>query len=200
MRVLLLYILLHSCFTFGQPPAYVYGNQSKLCLEDTINTQELQSLDSTFNSDIIFIFSGGGNGLNPENVEKLVDFVWQGGGLYIGAENWPLQTEANQLTQRLFNKSTFGSFQAELAESSQNGNLYLDEIDTIPSGTTSVAFPMDHRLTVEAWIEDQPLLLSGQYGSGRIIIDGGYSRFYCDQITSEGKQILFRIHQFLAGN
>lgn len=200
MRSILIIFVILSTLGYSQPTAYVYGNDVNLCLTDTLQITQLKELKNLNSSDAVFIFSGAGNGLSKGAIDTLIEFVYRGGGLYIGAENWPLQTEANQITSRLFNKSSFGFYTSEIAESATNGNLSFQDLDTIPSGKTAVAFPMDHRLTVEAWVEDQPLLLSGYHGKGRIIIDGGYSRFYCDQITVEGKQVLLRIYNFLNGD
>jgi hypothetical protein len=157
----------------------------------------MKALDS---SNVLFIFSSAGQGYSTEQLDSLENFVWQGGGLYVGAENWPLQTEANQLTQRLFHKNAFGFYAAEIAQTSDNGNLALEELEQFPSGKTSVAFPLDHRLTVEAWVEDEPLLLSGYHGKGRIVLDGGYSRFYCDQINTDSKKVMIQIYNFLNGD
>lgn len=199
MRSAFLLFILHIGLCYGQPNALIYGNSSKICVSDTLNSIHLNDLEQLANEDVLFIFSSAGNGLTASEIDTLISFVENGGGLYIGAENWPLQTESNQLTKRLFNKNSFGLYTSEIAESAVNGNLLFNDLDTIPSGKTAVAFPLDHRLTVEAWVEDQPLLLSGYFGNGRIVIDGGYSRFYCDQMNVEGKTILFRIFQFLSG-
>lgn len=200
MRLILFLFLIYSDFSSGQPNAYVYGNHTKICISDTLAVEQLSNLSRISNDDVIFIFSGAGNGLTNGELDTLISFVESGGGLYIGAENWPLQTESNQITTRMFNKNAFGYYTAETAECAVNGNLAFNDLDTIPSGKTAVAFPMDHRLTVEAWVEDQPLLLTGNFGNGRIVIDGGYSRFYCDQLNNEGKTILYRIYQFLTGD
>ena len=68
-------------------------------------------------------------------------------------------------------------------------------MQSVPAGTTTVAFPLDYRLKVEAWINDEPLILSGESYKGKIIIDGGYSRFYCN-IDKEGKNS-FMLNQFI---
>ncbi len=184
----------------GQPPVLVYGNEKNICLSDTLNSTSLITMNQLDSTSVLFIFSNAGNGYTTEQLDSLEAFVLNGGGLYIGAENTPLQTEANQITDRLFHKNAFGLYSSEIAETADKGNLALSELKEIPSGRTSVAFPLDHRLTVEAWIEDQPLLLSGYHGKGRIVIDGGYSRFYCDQITTESKKVIIQIFNFLIGD
>lgn len=183
---------------YSQPSVLIYGNHSQVCLSDTLKGEQLSDLNGLRSNDVLFIFSGAGNGLTNGSLDTIISFVENGGGLYIGSENWPLQKESNQITTRLFNKNSFGYYTSEIAERADNGNLMFNDLDTIPTGTTSVAFPMDHRLTVEVWVEDQPLLLSGYFGKGRIIIDGGYSRFYCTQLSAEGKTVLYRIYEFLS--
>jgi hypothetical protein len=131
-------------------------------------------------------------------VDRLINFAESGGGVYLGAENWPLQAESNQVTKRLYLKESFGEYQVDDAEiASNNGNLELDSLDKVPAGQTTVAFPMDYRLRVEAWVDDQPLILSGALDQGRVIIDGGYSRFYCDQRSGETDQLFQSFVSFL---
>jgi len=121
--------------------------------------------------------------LSDSEALRVENFVRAGGGLYLGAENWPLQAESNQLTKKIYLKESFGEYDSPEAEIEQkSGNLHL-EMATIPAGRSTVAFPMDYRLRVEAWVADQPLILSGKIDEGNVIIDGGYSRFYCDQRT-----------------
>ena len=189
-----------SVYGSAQPPVLVHGNQGNVCLSGTLNPSSLSNMQDLDSNQVLFIFSSAGNGYTAEQLDSLETFVLNGGGLYIGAENWPLQTEANQITDRLFHKNAFGFYSKENAETADNGNLKLKEMMQIPSGKTSVAFPLDHRLTVEAWVEDQPLLLSGYHGKGRIVLDGGYSRFYCDQITTESKKVIMQIFNFLNGD
>lgn len=175
------------------------GNTERLCLPESewvISEQLPDSLDS-FNA--IFLFSNATSFLSTDDVIKIDSFVFNGGGLYNGSDNWPLQAEANQMTQKLYKKESFGNYEESIARSGEAGNLDLEELDTIPAGTTTAAFPMDYRLKVEAWIADQPLILSGHHGDGRVIIDTGYSRFYCD-IRDENTDAIFeRVYQFLRG-
>src|SRR5690606_360278 len=109
--------------------------------------------------------------------------------------------ESNQLTQELYKKESYGEYDKVTANtSSQKGNLQLNTISEIPAGETTVAFPLDYRLTVEAWIDDQPFILSGNYGKGRIIIDGGYSRFYCGYRDKICDEIFDRFKNYLIKN
>jgi hypothetical protein len=197
-------VFIISIFLFAhagaQPPVLIHGNQGSVCLSDTLHPSSLLNMQDLDSNRVLFIFSSAGNGYTKEQLDSLETFVLNGGGLYIGAENWPLQTEANQITDRLFHKNAFGFYCTEIAETADNGNLALKDMEQIPSGKTSVAFPLDHRLTVEAWVQDQPLLLSGYHGKGRIVLDGGYSRFYCDQITTESKKVILQIFNFLNGD
>jgi hypothetical protein len=148
--------------------------------------------------DFSILFSNSTTTLSDSDVDRLIDFVEAGGGLYLGAENWPLQAESNQMTKRLYLKESFGEYQADDAEiSASKGNLELDSLDNVPAGSTTVAFPMDYRLRVEAWVDDQPLILSGALEKGKVIIDGGYSRFYCDQRSETTDQLFQSFMAFL---
>jgi hypothetical protein len=177
------------------------GNQSNICLL----SQEMHLSDSLpsdlTETSVIMLFSGSTSSLLESDLDRIIEFVAQGGGLYLGSENWPLQAESNQLTTRLYNKECYGEFEkAEAQFNVEEGNLDLRNQNYIPAGKTTVAFPLDHRLTVEAWVEDQPLILTGKIGEGHIIIDGGYSRFYCDQRNDESDLLFFKMIEYLGGN
>lgn len=145
------------------------------------------------------VFSNSISNFDERDIERITDYVQQGGGLYLGADNWPLQSEANQMTRALYSKESYGEFNERTAEvNATSGNLNLNELTTIPAGESTVAFPLDPRLTVEAWVKDEPLILSGRLGKGRIIIDGGYSRFYCANRSEISDELLFTILSFLS--
>lgn len=175
------------------------GNTHKICDFSDSTFVKLDTFPSDLEAfDVIMIFSNSTSFIQDEQLNKLITFLKNGGGLYIGAENYPLQAEANQVTRKLYNKETYGSFNSELAEVSEDsGNLKLNEIDSVPSGKSTVAFPLDYRLSVDLWVGDAPLLLSGSYQSGRIVLDGGYSRFYCDQNNSQSDQVFLKILNYL---
>ncbi len=169
----------------------VVGNFSSICIDDS-STSKVNVLPVSLDSfQIICFFSNSTSSLTEKEAIRVENFVRSGGGLYLGAENWPLQAESNQLTKKLYLKESFGEYDSPVAQiEQQNGNLQL-EMETIPAGRSTVAFPMDYRLRVEAWVADQPLILSGELDSGKVIIDGGYSRFYCDQ-RSEVTDLLWK--------
>lgn len=180
-----IFVLLSFC-SFAQEDSdrlLVIGNYSMVCLEDTSVLKSGVLPDSLDQFDVICFFSNATSTLTDVEVARVESFVRAGGGLYLGAENWPLQAESNQLTKRIYLKESFGEFNADVAQVDQElGNLEL-AMETVPAGKSTVAFPMDYRLKVEAWVDDQPLILSGKLDEGKVIIDGGYSRYYCDQRT-----------------
>lgn len=173
------------------------GNYGSICMEDSSILKVLELPESLDSFKIICLFSNSTSSLNELEASRVEEFVRSGGGLYLGAENWPLQAESNQLTQKLYLKESFGEYDAAVAEiERESGNLGL-EMDTIPAGRSTVAFPMDYRLRVEAWVADQPLILSGKVDEGKVIIDGGYSRFYCDQRSDVTDSLWAAIIAFL---
>lgn len=176
----------------------VIGNYSSLCLNDPQSFKSATLPDSLEQFDVICFFSNATSALNEAEVTRIESFVRAGGGLYLGAENWPLQAESNQLTKRIYLKESFGEFNAAEAQIDQElGNLELS-VETVPAGRSTVAFPMDYRLKVEAWVADQPLILSGNLDKGKVIIDGGYSRYYCDQRTEVTDDLWQAIITFLS--
>ena len=190
-----------SCFLGLTASAQVsnafIGNTTNFCSSDS-TIVVLNSLPADLGDyEAIFIFSNASSGLSDSDVAKIINYAESGGGLYLGAENWPLQAESNQITEKLYLKSSYGSYDQEIADNPPGGNLKLNELDTIPAGRSTVAFPLDYRLKVEAWVDDQPLIQSGQIGEGRIIVDGGYSRFYCDQRNNDTDSILVRFINYL---
>jgi hypothetical protein len=193
--------LLISCCTMAQEDSsrvLVIGNYSMICLEDEHSEKSAILPDSLGQYDVICFFSNATSALNEAEVGRVESFVRAGGGLYLGAENWPLQAESNQLTKRIYLKESFGEFEASEAQIDQTlGNLEL-EMETVPAGRSTVAFPMDYRLKVEAWVADQPLILSGDLDEGKVIIDGGYSRYYCDQRTDVTDDLWKAIISFLS--
>jgi hypothetical protein len=182
--------------TYSEQVLFI-GNLNSICVEDS-NAHVASVLPEALDSfQVICLFSNSTSSLNDADASRIEEFVRSGGGLYLGAENWPLQAESNQLTQKLYLKESFGEYHSPVAQIEQrSGNLDL-EMDTIPAGKSTVAFPMDYRLKVEAWVADQPLILSGKLDEGKVIIDGGYSRFYCDQRSEVTDSLWAAIIAFL---
>jgi hypothetical protein len=50
------------------------------------------------------------------------------------------------------------------------------------------------------WYNDEPLILSGKWGQGKILIDGGYSRFYCSSLGVYEKEVLAVVLNFFDGH
>jgi hypothetical protein len=146
-----------------------YGNTKPVCLpeSDSLNFVQFSS-DSIIHYDAIFIFSSAYSHLTPNMSDSIFNFLQRGGKLYIGCENWPLQAEGNQFTTLLFNKQFWG---AEGNSSQKKEDLAL--------GNSVVTFPLDHRLEVITWKHDEPLVMRTSYFGGKLILDGGYSKFYC---------------------
>ncbi len=200
MRCLQFIFLFLPWLSFGQSSekqVLLLGNVNSVCLEDSA-VLKVKTLPDTLDSfQVICFFSNSTSSLTDDEVSRVETFVRAGGGLYLGAENWTLQAESNQLTKKLYLKESFGEYNSDVAEIEQKGGNLRLERETIPAGKSTVAFPMDYRLRVEAWVADQPLILSGNLDQGKIIIDGGYSRFYCDQRSDVTDELWEAIIAFL---
>ncbi|MFN5416954.1 MAG: hypothetical protein ACK5B9_07870 [Flavobacteriia bacterium] len=136
----------------------------------------LQDVNLT-NYQIVFVFSTGNNFLQKSDEDSLIAYVRKGGNLYLGAENTPFLEESNQILKSIYNFEAYGDFIADTMKIDSNSNFDLSQ-EKILSGRSTVSFPIDYRLKVEAWSNDNPIILSGKIDQGKIIIDGGYSRFY----------------------
>ena len=197
--VITLCCLIFNFFVFSQSKYLIIQRNDNVCLDSLASFNVKDTLPTTLSQfNAIFLFSNARSLLSTEDINRIITYLNNGGGLYTGADNWPLQAESNQVTEKLFNKESFGNYHEDIAEASADGgNLKLKELNQIPAGKTTAAFPMDYRLKVEAWISDQPLILSGNIQKGRIIIDGGYSRFYCERWDTNSAAILEKFLQFL---
>lgn len=198
IKLILVLFLFFSPFLNGQSKILFAGNISGFCFDldslEVVVSADLPDSISTF--DAIFMFSSANSILDEKDVDQLLLFLQSGKGLYLGSENWPLQSESNQVTKVLFAKETWGYFTTETADISPKS--MLNETDSMAAGSTTVAFPLDYRLKVEAWVDDEPLISSGKLSGGRIIIDGGYSRFYCTSMDDENQSVLVQFINYLA--
>ena len=198
MRLMFFFLLLSSISFSQEKKILVVGNYSSLCFPDSAFTLADSLPESLDGVKIIMLFSSSTSNFSHNDIDRIEDFIRKGGGLYSGSDNWPLQAQSNQVTHQIYKKETFGNYQQVNAEPTHYGNLHLKELDTIPAGKTTAAFPLDYRLKVEAWVQDQPLISSGSLGEGKIIIDGGYSRFYCSYRSDSTDELLKQFLIFLS--
>jgi len=189
LSVLLIGILF-SNLCWGQAKILMIGNTKQLCLSDS-NSQFISSdklPPSLVSFDAIMVFSTAHSRLSSNDIDQMIQFVSDGGGLYIGSENWPLQAEGNALTERIYTKSVWTAAEKPKKEISNTG--IFSEVSDFPPGLTPVVFPLDFQLHVEIWYNDEPLILTGKLGTGKILIDGGYSRFYCQSMGKFENEVL----------
>lgn len=199
MKLILTLILLFFIQIYHSQMNVLYlGNTDEIC--DSLSNHHIlksKTLPKNLKAfDAIFIFSTANSYLTSGDIDSLENYLRTGKGIYIGAENWPMLEESNQLTSSWFRKNSWGNFNEEKAVVSVSNKF--DWKDSIPAGESTVSFPVDYRLHVDAWVNDEPLIQSGELLEGRIIIDGGYSRFYCNGITEEKKEILIQMLDFLS--
>jgi hypothetical protein len=177
----------------------VIGNTHSLCLDSNFFTLK-SSLDSLEKYDVLFIFSNATSSFSGSDLERIQTFLSTGKGVYIGCENWPLQAEAQQLTRRLFSKEFWGETNETIATTNVLSESIFNDKSTIPAGKSIVLFPLDVRLNVEAWVKDEPVILSSEFFGGRLILDGGYSRFYCSEMNTDTKEVWEILLKYLNEN
>lgn len=193
--------VLFSTNLWAQSTVLVLGNHESVDLPEETTFLRVDSLPMDLNAVCcVFLFSNAASSLSDSDRARILDFLENGGGLYLGADNWPLQSEANELAQLIYGKQYYGQFESSETELNvHNAQLHLDELSYVPAGQSTTAFPLDHRLSVEVWQEDQALVLSGYVSRGRIILDGGYSRFYEHNRNPESDAVFLEFLRFLRG-
>ena len=117
------------------------------------------------------------------------DSLGQYDALFIFSSAESILTESNL---------TWGNFTT--TEATTNSKSFIADEKKIDAGNSTVAFPLDYRLKVEAWVDDEPLILSGKWLNGRVLIDGGYSRFYCTNNEQLNGEMLTSFFDFLLNN
>jgi hypothetical protein len=189
--------LLISNLCWSQEKILLLGNTKQLCLTDSnsqfMSCEKIPERLAEF--DAIMVFSSAHSKLSSYDIDQIILFLTDGGGLYIGSENWPLQSEGRLLTERIYSKSAWASTENTRTAISNNG-LFSD-VREFPPGLTPVVFPLDYQLNVEVWYNDEPLILTGKIGSGKILIDGGYSRFYCQSLGKQENEVLKIVLDYL---
>lgn len=198
MKKWFLVLFIQFCVVWGffaQDSGLILGRNIQLPEIDSsvlLHYESVFPIDSLKNYDFILIFSSSNSNLTTAAVSEIEAYVNQGGNLYIGADNWPFIEESNQLTQVFFGKRYWGN-------QSLNNELMREKMPVIDyeniyqdfEKQTTVTFPMDYRLKVEVWMGDEPLILSGNFGKGKIILDGGYARFNKTLHQSEESSRIF---------
>lgn len=196
----MIFLFLFISFSSSSQTSLLFiGNTEPLCVvsDSTISVNIAETLPSKLEEfDALFIFSGAVSSLKPEDVEAIITFVKNGKGLYCGAENEPLQQEFHQISTILFSKSVWGNFTQTTALVDEKSFIDPTVGNAISTGETPVAVPLDVRVKVEVWVDDEPLITSYELEQGKIVFDGGYSRFYCDQLE-ENKGVFESIVRYL---
>lgn len=180
----------------------ILGNSESIVLKEvenvsyTIQSEIPKELDSF---DCIFIFSTAKNTYSETQFQQLLNYVSRGKGLYCGAENYPLNAEFDQFLNLLTGQVSYGKYDCKQASFDQQSNLKHENLEEVASGNSIVSFPLDHRMQVDLWVNDQPLVASMNYENGRIVLDGGYSRFYSGN-SDDVNQLWISIVKYLSGS
>ena len=166
---------------FAQKNILVIGNSDGICFDSSYNVNVDSDLDDLLSYDIALIFSGASSCLKNEDFTNIIEFISRGGGLYLGCENFSFQS--------------WGNFQSSYAKVSDDSEI--TELKEIPTGNSVAVFPMNSNFKVDVWLDDNPMVMSGNFSSGRIVVDGGYSRFYCSEINETSKMFFLNLIKYL---
>lgn len=185
MRIFYLLIFLFPFFAASQTilvlgkdlPLKSDAFDVRFVFSDSIHREANNAID--FNQYLaIFIFSTANSEISESEEKALVDYLKKGGNIYLGAENSPFYAESNQLLKNMFNLQFYGNFETDTLKIDPSSNFTCERSTKFSSGNSTVSFPVDYRFKVEAWSMDNPIILSSKVEKGRLILDGGYSRFY----------------------
>lgn len=172
----------------AQESILVIGNADSICwTESLIVKTQLDSSNQLEDYSLIFVFSSAITDLSESLINQLDSAVFhQGIHLYIGAENWPMQADANALTEQMFQEQFYSVDRTSKSESE-----VLDVKESV------VYFPLSFNFQPILWDQDEPVLQVGNYGKGKVMIDGGYSRFYCGNSDDSSRELLKKIMKML---
>lgn len=145
---------------------------NSIAWDNITDTQSLQSYSQ------LWIFSSGNNQISVPFKDSILSFLAAGKGVYLGAENEPFWEEANSITESVWNTSFYGNFAGERVSVSRNETEVKTESIDFYQGNTVSVFPMHPSFQVISWVEDEPLLLMTREENQKVIVDGGYSRFF----------------------
>lgn len=178
--ILSLFLLLNLTIGYNQNVLLIGNNESIVLHKmDSIKYSYQSELpDEIEMYDCILLFSTAKNSITDEQFDLLLTYVSNGKGLYCGAENYPLNAEFDQFLKILTGQVSYGKYDCEQAVYDHQSNLKQNHIEKVDAGNSIVSFPLDHRMQVDLWVNDQPLIASMNFNKGRIVLDGGYSRFY----------------------
>lgn len=172
----------------AQESILVLGNADSVCWDDSFNVNtHLDSSDHLEDYSVIFVFSSAISDLSDSLINQLDSAVFhQGISLYIGAENWPMQAQANALTEQMFQEQFYS------VEQTSKSEFELHDVKE-----SVVYFPLSFNFQPILWDQDEPVLQVGTYGKGKVMIDGGYSRFYCGNSDDDSRELFNKLMKML---
>lgn len=197
MKFIALTILLLSkdCLLSQQlDTVIVYGNHQPIChLKNCIYIDSISKIK--FYAGKTFYILSTLQTISEKEVALIKNHLQLGGNLYIGLDNWPHQKEGVVILSSWF--------QIHFYDEEKKGHLkkgygVLNGPDSINSYVQSNGYFSIHpNFKIEYWSNDCPVIMSAQHGKGRMIIDGGYVRFFCENISKEDAILLNEIIQYL---
>ncbi len=177
-----------SSFFFCNSQEIWFSNNSKVCSESINEVYLKTEKKDTFHHKIYFLFSNSTMIISEEKCDSIIADVFNGASLYCGLENDPLQTEGTYILHKMFALCTYASASScsisQKVEANELSNLKV--ANDVSYQNTPLYFPMSEMYKIELWQDDQPVLVSAKYGKGKVIFDGAYARFYCENWINDG--------------
>jgi hypothetical protein len=194
--VLTILLLLQNTFFSQQKDSIlVFGNRHSIC-----HLTRVKYLDSIaelkhYEHKPFYIFSTI-NTITENDIAVIKAHLEKGGNLYIGLDNWPQQKEGIEILASWFQIDFFDEGKKGLLK---KGNGVLNGPDSINSYVQSNGyFSIQPNFKIEYWSNDCPVIMSSMLGKGKLIIDAGYVRFFCENISDEDTILLKEIIRYLS--
>lgn len=173
----------------------VYGNHHSICYLPKIKTLDSIAEIKNFELHTLYIFSTI-NSLKESDIKLIKKHLENGGNIYIGLDNWPQQKEGIEILDSLFQIHFFDEGKKGVLK---KGNGELNGPDTINSFVqTNGYFSIKANFKIEYWSNDCPVIMSTTIDKGKLIIDAGYVRFFCENISEEDAVLLKEIIRYLS--
>ena len=142
----------------------------------------------------VWLISGQINTITPSHLSSLRSFYDQGKGLYIWGDNDPWNADANYITQNFFETNIRGNYIGCKVVGIRKNNSGPGIIEDHLMSTGIVSFYEGHTIARIYMNQNlKPLVYStdgnvvtaySDAGGKRVLIDGGYTRLYCDWNTA----------------
>jgi hypothetical protein len=142
------------------------------------------------NASQLWVISSNTKYLNDEYINVIEDFFNKGHGLFIWGDNDPYFVDANFISNKLFNLSMSGNVMGDKIVTINNGlkkgHLLTTGLEFLYEGITIATIDNSNKILTPIMYGSAKNLVTAVYEkqNKRAIIDGGFTRLYCNWDTA----------------